>query len=280
MRELRLNCRGKILSLSPAPIVMGILNVTPDSFSDGGEFIDPAQAVDKALSMVAEGAAVIDIGGESTRPGAEPVSPEEQIRRVLPVIKGLAAQSDTPISIDTTSSKVAAAALDAGAAIINDISALRFDAGMAGYVAQAQVPVVLMHMQGAPRSMQANPTYVDVVQEVKIFLAERIEFAVAAGIARAQIVIDPGIGFGKALEHNLLLLRRLAEFGDLAVPLLVGPSRKSFIGKVLDVPDPHDRLWGTAAAVACCVVGGAEIIRVHDVREMSQVVRLAAAICR
>jgi len=278
MPQFQLNCRGKILSLSPVPIIMGILNVTPDSFSDGGEFLDPARAIEQALSMIADGAAIIDIGGESTRPGAEPVSPEEQIRRVVPVIKSLASQNDTPISIDTTSSKVAIAALDAGAAIVNDISALRFDTEIAAVAAQAQVPVVLMHMQGSPHVMQTNPTYVDVVQEVKAFLAERINFAVAAGIGRSQIVIDPGIGFGKTLEHNLLLLRHLADFSDLAVPLLVGPSRKSFIGKVLDIPDPHDRLWGTAAAVACCVASGAQIIRVHDVREMSQVVRLTAAI--
>jgi dihydropteroate synthase len=257
---------------------MGILNVTPDSFSDGGLFLDPNKAVDHALSLIAEGAAIIDIGGESTRPGSNPVDPDEQIRRVIPVIKGICKQSDIPISIDTTHAQVARAALDAGAVIINDISALRFDSDIIDLVAGAQVPVILMHMLDTPRDMQVNPTYHDVVREVKQFLAERIDCAVQAGIQRSQIIIDPGIGFGKTINHNLLLIKHLKEFHELQVPLLVGPSRKSFIGKILGLIDPADRLFGTAATVAQCVLQGVQIIRVHDVMQMHQVVQMIKAI--
>ena len=277
MTKFELNCRGKILQLTGTPTIMGILNVTPDSFSDGGEFLDASAAVGHGLRMIAEGAGIIDVGGESTRPGAEVVDADEQIRRVVPVISALARQGDAVISIDTTSSKVAAAALDAGAGIVNDISALRFDEEMLPLVAQRTAAVVLMHMQGSPGNMQANPTYHDVVQEVRAFLAERIEAAEAGGVERSQIVVDPGIGFGKTCEHNLLLLRELGQLAGLGAAVLVGPSRKSFIGEVLD-REVGERVFGTAAAVACCVAGGAQLIRVHDVREMAQVVQVAAAI--
>jgi len=278
MHKYQLNCRGKILQLTAAPCVMGVLNVTPDSFSDGGDFLDPTAAVEHGLRMAAEGAAIIDVGGESTRPGAGAVSPDEQISRTAPVIGELSRRSEVVISIDTTSSKVARAALDAGARIINDISALRFDVEMAPLVADSGAAVILMHMQGTPRTMQAKPTYLDVVKEVKQFLAERISVAVAAGIERSKIVVDPGLGFGKTVEHNLLLMKHLEDLWELRAPLLVGPSRKSFIGKVLGLDNPADRLFGTAAAVARCVAARAQIIRVHDVKQMAQVARLSAAI--
>lgn len=257
---------------------MGILNVTPDSFSDGGRFLEAADAVAHGLRMVAEGAEIIDVGGESTRPGSAAVGADEQVRRVVPVIEGLVGQTWVPVSIDTRSAAVARAAFEAGASIINDISALRFDAEMAAFAARNELAVILMHMQGSPGDMQQKPRYDDVVGEVKGFLAERIDYAVGAGIGCDRLVVDPGIGFGKTVEHNLLLLKRLAEFGELDVPVLVGPSRKSFIGKVLELEDPAERLYGTAAAVAMSAVLGAQIIRVHDVREMSQVVKLAWAI--
>ncbi len=278
MNKYQIDCCGKVLDLSAGPVIMGILNVTPDSFSDGGKFLNPDEAVAQGLKMIAEGAGIIDIGGESTRPGAEPVSDEGQIERVVPVIQDLRRQTETPISIDTTSSKVAQTALEAGAAIINDISALRFDGQMAKLAAREGVPVILMHIQGKPRTMQTNPTYKDVVQDVKAFLNERIEYAVAAGIKRSQIVIDPGFGFGKTLEHNLQLFRHISEFLKLNVPVLAGPSRKSFIGKILNITNPSDRIFGTAAAVAWCVAAGVHIVRVHNVREMAQVARIITAI--
>lgn len=278
MKKYRLDCCGKVLQISDQPLIMGILNVTPDSFSDGGNFFNPSAAVEHAQCMADDGADIIDVGGESTRPGAPPVPPDEQIQRICPVIWTLARQLDIPISVDTTSAAVAQAALEAGASVINDVSALRFDPEMAPLAARIGAPVILMHMLGDPRTMQDNPTYTDVIQEIKQFLAERIEFALAAGIDRSKIIIDPGIGFGKTVEHNLLLLKKLCDLCALDVPVLIGPSRKSFIGKVLGIEKPADRLFGTAAAVVACVHAGAQIIRVHDVKEMSQVVRLAAAI--
>jgi len=278
MANYQLHCRGKILQLSDIPIVMGILNVTPDSFSDGGLFLDPARAVNHALKMIYDGAAVIDIGGESTRPGAKSVDPDKQIKRVIPVIAGICKQSNTPVSIDTNHHQVARAALDAGASIINDISALRFDTKMIDLVVSAQVPVIIMHMLGTPRDMQINPTYHDVVAEVKQFLAERLDFAEKAGAQRSQIVVDPGIGFGKTVRHNLLLLKHLDELHQLQTPLLVGPSRKSFIGKVLGLDDPADRVFGTAAVAAQCVAAGAQIIRVHDVKQICQVIKIIDAV--
>ena len=219
MTNYQLNCRGQTLQLSDIPIVMGILNVTPDSFSDGGIFLDPARAVDHALAMAQDGAAIIDIGGESTRPGSKSVDFDEQIKRVIPVITGICKQTTIPVSIDTNHHQVARAALDAGASIINDISALRFDPKMTELAVSAQVPVIIMHMLGTPRNMQVNPTYRDVVAEVKNFLAERLDFAVQAGVQRSQIVVDPGIGFGKKRQHNLLLLKHLDEFLRLRAPL-------------------------------------------------------------
>lgn len=278
MKNYTIKCRSKNLQITNTPVIMGILNVTPDSFSDGGKFLSSTPAVDHALQMIDQGAEIIDIGGESTRPGSKPVTPEQQIARTIPVIKDLASQTKTPISIDTTSSKVAQAALAAGASIINDISALQADDKMASLVAQTSVPIVLMHMQGSPGNMQKNPTYKDVVKEVMQFLEERIDFAISAGIERSQIIIDPGIGFGKTVEHNLLLLQNLDQFQKLEVPVLIGSSRKAFIGKILGIDDPADRTFGTAASVAWAVAAGAQIIRVHDVKEMCQVAKLTAAI--
>jgi len=278
MEKFKIVCRQKVLPLSDKTIIMGIINVTPDSFSDGGQYLDPSCAVEHGLAMFDQGAAIIDVGGESSQPGAQPVEPKEQIKRVIPVISQLSRRSDIIISIDTTSSKVAEAALEAGASIINDISALRFDKKMASLAAKDKVPVVLMHMQGEPYSMQVKPAYKDVVQEVKAFLKQRIEFAVSAGIQREQIIIDPGIGFGKTVEHNLLLMKHLKDFSELAAPILIGPSRKSFIKSVLSIEHPQDRLWGTAAAVAWCAANGAQMVRVHDVPQMAQVIKLTAAI--
>ncbi|MBN2130465.1 MAG: dihydropteroate synthase [Sedimentisphaerales bacterium] len=278
MAGFELNCRGKVLAVDERPLIMGILNVTPDSFSDGGDYLDTAAAVARGLEMVAQGADLLDVGGESTRPGSESLPADEQIRRVAPVLWTLARETQVPLSIDTTLSSVAEAALDAGASIINDVSALRGDSEMAPLAAQAGVPVVLMHMLGTPRIMQKNPEYEDVVAEVRAFLAERMAFAEAAGVPRSQLVVDPGIGFGKTLEHNLLLLQNIESLLSLGTPVLIGPSRKAFIGKVLDVAQPKDRVIGTAAAVAVAVRAGAHILRVHDVQEMRQAADMAAAI--
>ena len=260
-------------------LVMGALNVTPDSFSDGGAFLDPDAAADRALAMEREGADIIDIGGESSRPGAEPVPLEEELRRVLPVLERLRGRLRIPISIDTTKAEVAEAALQAGAEIVNDISALRFDPRMGEVVAKSGAGLVLMHMRGTPKTMQQDPTYADVVAEVRDFLAQRVEHAVSLGIDRELIAIDPGIGFGKTVEHNLELLRRLPELCELGHPVLVGPSRKSFIGAVLDLP-VEERLEGTLAACAVAVVRGADIVRVHDVRAVRRAVDLAVRLRR
>lgn len=251
------------------PQIMGILNVTPDSFSDGGLFADPARAVERALQMEAEGADIIDIGGESTRPGAEPVSVEEEKRRVLPVIQGIRRRSNISISIDTMKASVAAEALEAGAKIINDVSAGRFDPEMLPLAARAQVPICLMHMKGEPRTMQQNPYYDDVVAEVKGFLRERIAAARAVGVDQKNIWIDPGIGFGKRLEDNLALLKNLDQFAELGCPILIGPSRKSFIGQLTGAP-VEARLPGTLASLAIAVQKGAQILRVHDVAAVRQ----------
>jgi len=251
---------------------MGVLNVTPDSFSDGGAYFAPADAVVRASKMVAEGADVIDIGGESTRPGSEPVPPEEQIRRVVPVIRQARVHGvGLPISIDTRSAAVAAAALDAGADVVNDISAARHDPAMPKLLAARRVPFVAMHMQGAPGTMQDAPEYGDVVAEVGAFFEERAEVLAAAGVDMDYMIVDPGIGFGKTLEHNLALLRSIHTF-CVRWPVLVGPSRKRFLGEILNEPDPADRLMGTAATVAHCVLAGVDMVRVHEVREMRQIV--------
>ena len=260
---------------------MGVLNVTPDSFSDGGKFLDVQRAAAHARKMADAGADIIDVGGESTRPGAASVSEEEELQRVLPVVEHL---GDLLVSVDTTKAGVAAKALAAGARIVNDISALRFDPRMVDVVRDAGAGLVLMHMQGTPQTMQEAPHYDDVVAEVRSFLAERIVFAESRGLKKTQIAVDPGIGFGKTMEHNLQLLARLDEIGSLGCPLLVGTSRKSFIGRVLARPgavpgcDADERLWGTAATVAWAVVQGARVVRVHDVAEMSDVVRMVETI--
>ena len=268
---------GGRLDFSAGCIVMGILNVTPDSFSDGGQFLDTDKAIQHGLKMAAEGAAIIDIGAESTRPGAEPVSYGEQINRVTPVIEALCKKIEVPISIDTNKSEVAKAALEAGASIINDITALR-DERMGKLAAEQQVPVVLMHMQGTPATMQIEPKYEDVVGEVLQFLLERTQQAEQFGIPKERIFIDPGIGFGKTLEHNLELLRNIDKFTATGYRVLVGTSRKSFIGKITGKEKPSDRIFGTAASVALCVAKGVSLVRVHDTAEMNDVVKVVHSI--
>ena len=267
---------GKITyDLARRTHVMGILNVTPDSFSEGGKFLNHQAAVEHALRMVEEGADFIDVGGESSRPGSDPISIEEEIRRTAPVIESIASRVSVPISIDTYKSEVARRALEAGATIVNDISALTMDEQMPEVVAQHKATVILMHMKGTPKTMQIDPSYTDVVNEVKEYLADRIKLARSFGIER--IIVDPGIGFGKTLQHNLELIRNLSVFRELGVPVLVGPSRKSFIGTILDLP-VEERLEGTAAAVSACVLNGAHIVRVHDVRAMVRVVKVVDAL--
>jgi dihydropteroate synthase len=257
--------------------VMGVLNVTPDSFYDGGRRSEASKALADALAMIEEGADIVDIGGESTRPGAEPVPEDEELKRVLPLIRAVRREAAIPISIDTYKYTVARMALDEGADVINDISALRFDPRMAALAAAEKVPIVLMHMQGEPRSMQKQPRYRDVVAEVRDFLAHRLDFALSQGIERTNIVIDPGIGFGKSLEHNYALLRGLPAVAALGQALLVGASRKAFIGRILDA-DADDRLEGSLAAAVAAVLGGAHIVRVHDVKQTRRAVRVADAI--
>lgn len=264
---------------------MGILNVTPDSFSDGGRYLSVEDAVGHAERMAGAGADLIDVGGESTRPagpygeGAEPVSTEEEIRRIVPVVESVASRVDVPISIDTTKAEVARRALDAGASMVNDIGALRFDPDMAETVAETKVPVVLMHTKGTPKTMHSNPCYRDLIGEVIGFLAERRDAARSLGITSEQIILDPGLGFAKHPKHNYEILSRLSEFHSLGRPLLLGPSRKTFVGSPLDLP-PKDRLEGTLAALAFCVAGGAHILRVHDVGEAIRAIRVAEEIVR
>ena len=258
-------------------LVMGVLNVTPDSFSDGGRFLDTDKAIEHGLKMAAEGAAIIDMGAESTRPGAKSVTVDEQIRRVVPVIEALCKRIKIPISIDTNRSKVADAALQAGAAIINDITALS-DERMGELAANKKVPVILMHMQGTPATMQVEPKYEDVVGEVLQFLLERAQRAEQFGIPKERIFIDPGIGFGKTLEHNLELLKNIDKFVSTGYRVLVGASRKCFIGKITNKEKPSDRIFGTAASVSLCVAAGVSIVRVHDIAEMIDVVKVAHAI--
>jgi len=274
-RELKTR-HGRI-DFARRTVVMGIVNVTPDSFFEGGRHFDAGRAVAAGVAMAATGADIIDIGGESSRPGAEPVSTADELGRVIPVIEGLRRQCAVPISIDSYKATVARAAMDAGADIVNDISALGFDPAMAPLVAREKVPVVLMHMRGTPRTMQADPQYTDVVREVRDFLAERLYDAMDAGIDAEAIVLDPGIGFGKTVEHNIQLLRGLAILGALGQPLLVGVSRKNFIGKILGL-DADQRLEGSLAAAVAAVLGGANIVRVHDVVESCRAVRVADAL--
>ncbi|MEK6683741.1 MAG: dihydropteroate synthase [Nitrospirota bacterium] len=278
-KSFRLQGPGLDLELGSRVLLMGVLNITPDSFSDGGRFLKTDDAIRRAEALAEEGADLIDIGGESSRPGSKPVPVEEEIRRVVPVIEQIANRLTVPISIDTTKAAVARRALAAGARIINDISALRFDPEMARLAAREAVPVVLTHMQGTPNDMQAHPVYADVVREITEFFETRVRFAEQAGITRERIVLDPGIGFGKTTDHNLEILARLDEFRTVGCPLLIGPSRKSFIGRVLSLP-VEERLEGTAAAVAVGILNGASIIRVHDVRAMARVARMVEAIER
>lgn len=257
---------------------MGVVNVTPDSFSDGGRYFETSAAVDRALELVEAGADIIDVGGESTRPGADPVSASEELDRVVPVVRQIRRRSEAWISIDTYKSDVAAEAVDAGAQIVNDISGLGFDDQMADTVADLECGLVLMHTRDKPRTMQQNIDYRDLIEDIRHYFRRRLDRAERAGIDPERIALDPGIGFGKTVDHNYRLIRRLADFTEMGHPLLVGPSRKSFIGAVLDRP-PDRRVWGTAATVAASIMTGADIVRVHDVEQLEDVVRVSEAIC-
>jgi dihydropteroate synthase len=263
--------------------IMGVLNVTPDSFSDGGRFQTVNAAIDRAIQMVSVGVDIIDIGGESTKPGATPVDEQTELERVLPVIEAIRqnpATQNIPISIDTTKAAVAVAAIRAGADLVNDVSGGKFDPQMLETVARLQVPYILMHMRGTPTTMQQMTDYVDIVGEILAFLQTQIDRAIAAGIDRAQIIIDPGIGFSKTYQQSIELIRQLDKFQSLDLPLLVGVSRKSFIGKILNQPDPNRRLWGTAAACCAAIDRGVDLLRVHDVAEMVDVCRVADVMFR
>ena len=271
--------KDRLIEFPGRPLIMGVVNVTPDSFFDGGRYLDAEAAVAHAVRLVEEGADLLDIGAESTRPGADIVNEAEERRRAIPVVTAVAKAVTVPISIDTSKAVVAQAALDAGAVLVNDVTALRGDSAMVDVVARTGAGIVLMHMQGTPRTMQQAPHYDDVVGEVSEFFEERIRFAMAHGIMRRQIILDPGIGFGKLLVHNLTLLAQLDCFAQIVCPLLVGVSQKAFLGRIVDHP-VQERQWATAAAVAIAVDRGAGIIRVHDVRAMKDVVQVAAAISR
>ena len=268
---------GRRYVLGPRTWLMGVVNVTPDSFSDGGLYLDPGQAVARGLELAAEGADILDVGGESTRPGSRPTPEAEELRRVVPVIAALREKTSVLISVDTTKAAVARAALDAGADIVNDTSALRFDPAMAGAVARSGAGLVLMHMQGTPLTMQDAPRYDDILGEISAFLAERIRIAAAAGIPEERLIVDPGVGFGKTFEDNLTLLRGQEAFHTLGRPLLMGFSRKAFLGRILDRP-PAERLEGTIAAAVLAVERGAHILRVHDVGPVARAIRTAEAI--
>lgn len=270
-------CRDRKLVIGGATLIMGIVNVTPDSFADGGRYRDVGPAVDHGIRLQAEGADIIDVGGESTRPSAAAISAAEEIERVVPVIRELAAKLDVPISVDTHKAAVAAEALTAGASIVNDISALRFDQKMAELVAKSGAGVVLMHIQGTPQNMQFQPHYRDLLAEIHNYLESAIANAERAGIDRAQIAVDPGIGFGKTAADNFVLIRCLRHFIDLGFPLVIGPSRKSFIGRQLDLP-VDDRLEGTLAAVTASILNGADVVRVHDAKEVKRAAIIADTI--
>lgn len=257
-------------------IIMGILNITPDSFSDGGLFADAGRAFEHAMQMIKDGADIIDIGGESSRPGSEPVSEDEELKRIMPVVERLVKESNVIVSIDTCKPKVAEACLKKGAHMINDITGLR-NREMIKLAAEYNVPAVIMHMKGEPKNMQQNPEYINVIQEIKNFFTDRINEARKHGVR--DIIIDPGIGFGKTTLHNLQILKRLIEFKDLKCPILVGTSRKSFIGNVSNLP-VNERLEGTLASVAIAIINGADIVRVHDVKECSRAVQIADAVRR
>jgi dihydropteroate synthase len=278
-RTARNTDRAGTLTTSPGPVVVGILNVTPDSFSDGGDFLDPEAAAEHAAAMLDEGADMLDIGGESTRPGSDPVSQEEEIRRVVPVIERiLAVRPEVVISLDTYRSGTATAALEAGASLVNDVTALRGDPRMVSVIEEAECPVILMHMQGEPKTMQKDPYYQDVVGEVRDFLAERAEYAVAAGVRPQNVILDPGIGFGKNLEHNLALLRNLDAIVDLGFPVLIGASRKRFIERITGVQVARDRISGTVATTVLAFEQGAKFFRVHDVAANREALAVAGAV--
>jgi dihydropteroate synthase len=268
------------LDFSKKTYIMGVLNVTPDSFSDGGLHFDTPSAIDRALMMIDEGADIIDIGGESTRPGSDPVPRDEELRRTEPVIRALARKVAVPLSIDTCKAEVARRALDAGASLVNDITGLRGDPGMAEVVAGCKVPVVIMHIKGSPKNMQISPEYEALIPEIMDHLRVSIRAAVKRGISEDMIIVDPGIGFGKTFAHNLEILNNLQEFTLLGKPLLVGPSRKAFLGKLLGGTPAPERVDGTAAAVAISIIKGANIVRVHDVKVMANVAKVADAIKR
>jgi len=275
----RMVFRGRVLNLEEAPFLMGIVNVTPDSFSDGGKFFGREVAVERALALAEQGAHIIDIGGESTRPGADPVDEKEELERVIPVVEELARRSDVLISVDTYKSSVARAALEAGAHVVNDISGLRFSPDMADVVAEYGAGVVIMHIKGTPRDMQKDPRYRSLPDEIMDYLSEGVSIAREAGVCDESIVIDPGIGFGKRYEDNLYILKNMEEFKSLGYPVLIGTSRKSFIGRATG-KDVSDREFGTAATVAIAVLLGADIVRVHDVAGMRDVVAVAREIRR
>lgn len=262
-------------------LIMGVLNITPDSFSDGGRFFEWTRAVEQGRRLAEEGADILDVGGESTRPGSRPVPEEEELRRVIPVIEALRPKISIPISIDTRKAAVAERALQSGAEMVNDISALRFDEGMAEVVSRREVPVVLMHMRGRPETMQADTHYDDLIGEIRGFFQERIDYAVSRGISRDRIILDPGIGFGKSVEekHNLILLKELRSFRTLNQPLMIGTSRKAFLGRILNLP-PEEREEGTLATIAVAIQNGANIVRVHEVRRARRAAQVADAILR
>ena len=277
-KKYKLKLPSRTLVLGERTLVMGILNVTPDSFSDGGLFFDPGAAIARALAMEKAGADLIDLGGESTRPGSEGTPAEEELRRVLPVLDGLRGKLKIPISIDTAKSQVAEAAAIAGAEILNDVTGLRADPRIADVAKRRKLPLILMHMRGEPRTMQRAPFARDVVRDVAAGLRRAVAAARRAGVPKSQIVLDPGIGFGKSWPQNLELLERLPELAKLGFPLLLGTSRKSFIGKILGGAAKEERAWGTAATVTASILGGAHIVRVHDVAEMAQVAKVADAV--
>lgn len=272
--------RGQTFDWGTRTYVMGVLNITPDSFSDGGQFNTLEKAQEQARSLIEAGADILDIGGQSTRPQAIEVTLEAELERVLPVIQAIRQESQIPISIDTTRSAVARAAIAAGADLVNDISGATFDPEMLATVADLAVPIVLMHIRGNPQTMQQFTDYQDLIGEIGDFLSERIRAAVKAGIDRHQIMVDPGIGFAKTYEQNLEILRYLSRFQGLGCPVLVGPSRKSFIGHILNQPNPQERVWGTAAACCAAIASGADVVRVHDVGAIKDVCQVADAIYR
>lgn len=277
MGERTWRCRDRVFDLDSRPLVMGILNVTPDSFSDGGEYADAERAFERGIALVKNGADILDIGGESSRPGAEPTAEEEEKRRIIPVIQRLSRAIDAAISVDTTKPSVAEAGLDAGAHVINDITGLSGGTTMARLAAESGAGIIIMHMRGTPRTMQSETSYEDLIGEIRGFFRRQVGMALEHGVSREQIVLDPGIGFGKSVEGNLEIIRRAGEFAIDGLPILIGPSRKSFIGEVLGRP-VKERIWGTAATVALGIAFGAQIVRVHDVLEMTEVVRMTKAV--